>query len=933
MIKTFFAFFDQRRRSRVGAVSIPAFVFLLGLVVLQANGGLAFANGPLNDEAMALNAAPNASLVITVDTAEDRTQSDIDNNGANLSKYTCGFTQGAFFFPAPDGKCTLRRAIVEASARPQSDRTDGIHIEFDIPANDPNADLEVAGTWTIQLESVLPPLKTDSIIDLNGAVTIDGSTQPGGRTDGPPIIIDSGDTSLEVESKNNTIRHISWKGGGAIFLKNKADANTVEFIWMGLTDDGQDIHFRDVNDRKRLAIGGFVIASDNNILAASVISGAFAKAVNIDGGSDNLVKNNYFGTRADGTVPEIDESVKCLASFSYDPALWYGGWGMAVSGSRNEVSGNVFLNMHIMRSTNDTSPPALEIYGADHEILFNKFGVDENDVDSGTCGHAINITGSGHDIIQNEMANTRVSFEDGEEAAMFSRDSSPLFGQNTIQGNIVRDNPGKIVIFSGTIKDSLKFFKPPRITSIDGTTLTGRAETDYPCPDCTIDLYVDDTDEIEEALVYLGQTVADSDGNFTFEMPQAMSAGFGIRTMATVNNSGVINGFGPGTTSEASQLYTPITDMEITGPEEGSVGVEYLFNIVVTPTVATQPISYTISATDYQGSTTSVLDSAEAEWVESWSSPGTKEIEVTVDNGLSSMTKTFEIEISSSDTEGGIEAITFFDSPTEGFTGEEYTINMQVQPISVTLPITYRLEITDRGAPLEALIDSRTANLAYTWDIPGTKTVRVTADNGISSFTSEHVIVISENLQDKEITDLIVEGPTTGEVGEEIVFDLVVEPVDVDLPIQFTLNVTDNDGPVGGTIDSRFATYRKTWTSSGTKTVEVTADNGISSFTTTVQIQIGSSSGTPEPSSTPSDPSGTPEPSSTPSDPSGTPEPSSTPSDPSSTPDPFATPTPDGPSSTPDPFATPTPDGPSGTSTPGSPSSSDKTIYLPMIQR
>ena len=948
---------QRRWGGRANAIGTVALMILLTLLLALAQGRSVSANDQFSDEALMMNvetAAPFATT-ITVNSTEDITAEDAAENNGN--KHTCGFSSGAFFFPANGssaGLCTLRRAILEASARPQSDRP--ILIQFDIPSNDPNADLEVDGTWTIELDEVLPPLKTDTIINLNGEVTIDGSTQTGGRTDGPPIIIDTGDTSLEVESENNVIKDLSWKGGGAIFLKNKADGNTVQNMWMGLSDDGQEIHFRDTNDRKRLALGGLVVASDENTVAFNVISGAFAKAVNIDGGSDNIITQNYFGTRADGTIPDIPDSIKCLPSFAFDPENWYGGWGLALSGSRNEISSNVLLNMHIMRGANDTSPVAIEVFGADHLIVNNKIGEDINGLDVGVCGHGIKFSGSGHEIAQNVIAQSRVSFEDSDESAILASDTSPLFGQNLVYRNIVRDGPGDILTFANGIKDSLRFFKPARITKIDGTTVEGEAETDYPCPNCTIDLYLDDTDDIQEAFVWIGEVDADSDGKFTFEMANELPENRGIRTMATTNNSGVITGFGADTTTEASQLYTPITDIVITGTTAGLVGVDYTFNFMVEPASATLPISYSISTTDSSEPGEAVLDTTNVDWTHSWDSPGTKTIEVTADNGLSSFTKSYEVEISGNSTEGGAEDITFTGSPSEGFVDEEYVINFQVQPLTVTLPITFSVDITGEPNTLVGVINDRLAKVTYTWDSPGTKTIEVTADNGITSVTRSHTIEISENLMDAEITDLIISGPESGEIGTEYTFNLTVEPANVDIPIQFTLNVTDNDAPVGGTLNSRFATYRKTWSENGTKTIEVTADNGISSITKSFEITIGSSSGTPEATSTPSDPSGTPEATTTPSDPSGTPEATTTPSDPSGTPEatttpsdpsgtPEATTTPSDPFGTPeptttpsDPFATATPSDPSSTpeatSTPSDPSSSDKSfIFLPMVRR
>ncbi|MCB0116957.1 MAG: hypothetical protein KDD84_22815, partial [Caldilineaceae bacterium] len=46
---------------------------------------------------------------ITVDTSADLVPGSLT--------HTCTYTEGAFFFPAADGNCTLRRALREASAR------------------------------------------------------------------------------------------------------------------------------------------------------------------------------------------------------------------------------------------------------------------------------------------------------------------------------------------------------------------------------------------------------------------------------------------------------------------------------------------------------------------------------------------------------------------------------------------------------------------------------------------------------------------------------------------------------------------------------------------------------------------------------------------------------------------------------------------------
>ena len=427
--------------------------------------------------ATAVLASPTTptATVITVDTS-----SDLDSG--SLTK-TCAYTAG-IYVAATDG-CTLRRAILEAAARPQADRP--ITIRFNLAANDPNKDKAVSGTWTLPIAATLPPLKTDTILNKNGQVTIDGDTQPGGRTTGPKIIIDTNDNSLQVESTNNVIRNLAFKGGGVIFLK--ADGNTVERLWMGLSDDGQAIVFRTPANPLRMAGGGIFISSNNNTVQNNVISGAFARAIDIDGGDNNLITRNTIGTRADGTVPTVAPSAQCLRSLSLDPQNWYGGWGIALSGSNNQILQNRIAGLHIIQSQNDTPPMAIEIFGADHEVRGNVIGVDSANKRVGVCGQGIKVSGSGTQILNNVIVGSRTGFEDGEPTAILASDTSPLFGQITVRGNLIESGPGKIYEFGPGIPAVLRTFNPAKFTNISGTTITGGSGDNSPCPGCLIDFY------------------------------------------------------------------------------------------------------------------------------------------------------------------------------------------------------------------------------------------------------------------------------------------------------------------------------------------------------------------------------------------------------------------------------------------------------------
>ena len=108
---------------------------------------------------------------------------------------------------------------------------------------------------------------------------------------------------------------------------------------MGLTGDGMTIFFRTPGDEKRLALTeGVRISSDGNTVRRNVIVGAFTKAINIDGGDNNIITQNTIGTRADGTVPAIAPQSECVASFNYNPQNWYGGWGIGLGGTNNTVT-------------------------------------------------------------------------------------------------------------------------------------------------------------------------------------------------------------------------------------------------------------------------------------------------------------------------------------------------------------------------------------------------------------------------------------------------------------------------------------------------------------------------------------------------------------------------------------------------------------------
>jgi hypothetical protein len=500
-----------------------------------------------------LSASGGVGTTITVDTSADLTSSTVT---------TCTYSQSVYQ-AAADGKCTLRRAIVEATGRPFSDRP--ITIQFNLSNADPNKDLEVTGTWTLPMNDPMT-LSTISITDRRGQVTIDGATQPGGRATGPKIIIDSADDTFSVESTDNEFRNLSFKGGGSWMISG--DRNEIANCWFGLSDDGNEIEFRTPGQENRLAFGGVDLSGDDNNFHDNVVVGAFGRAVDIESGTTgNIVADNWIGTRADGTVPAIPASIECDRSFVFDPQNWYGGWGIQVGGTANTVTGNVIAGLHILQSANDTPPMSLEVFGRDHTIANNFIGLDASDRFVGVCGGGIILAGGGTTVVGNIIVRSRDPFENAGGAILTS-DSSPMFGPITLSGNLVAEGPDEYHEFGPGIPQGLRLFDPAVVTSLVAGVITGSSAPGSDCPNCTIEVFVDDRDELQEGLRYLGSATANGSGAWQLtpparrgQEPFELGPNQGLRTTSTSNQTNVIGSEPAGTTSKLSDLQATLPEI------------------------------------------------------------------------------------------------------------------------------------------------------------------------------------------------------------------------------------------------------------------------------------------------------------------------------------------------------------------------------------
>jgi hypothetical protein len=840
-----------------------SFLLLLGGVAIAVSAEQA---APLNyipaDDDVVNHAAPRAATayttVITVTTTAD--------TSGDSQTTTCYYDGSIYFSASP---CSFRRALIEAMARPPEDRP--ILIAFDIPTDDVNYSLVVSGTWTMMIDASLPALTAEYLVDRdNGLTTIDGDTQPGGRTDGPKIIfLDSDDSdvtdySLEVESAQNTIRNISWRGGGMIFLKEvsgKGGSNTVENVWIGLSDDGQEIAFRDPSDPKRLGTGGGVKAtSDGNIIRNNFIAGAYARAIDIDGGDDNVVQGNFIGTRADGSVPQVSEGIKCVRSLTFVSTSWYGGWGISLSGSQNQVISNTIAGLHQMQTENETPPIALDIYGSDHLIQYNSIGRDGAGSDVGVCGQGIKVAGASTEILDNVIVDSRPGFTDASnnnptKGAIFVNDSSPTFDQITIQRNVVITSPEEVIEFGPAIPDALRLFEPAQITLINGTAVEGINGADSPCPGCLIDLYLDDRDDNQEALEWLTSTTADANGDFTANLPRALTGSEGLRTSSTSQEYFVIGDYGIGTTTDLSELYIPADSppdapvgLDITGPDVGQIGVSQAFTFTVYPASVTLPLTYSLDTDG--GTPAGVLPTSFPNRIVSlpggvsWDSAGAKTLWVTATNESGTVTGTHTIFIT--DTLPPLvapEALTIT-GPETGQPGELYTFLVTVDPADVTTRIFYTLDYTDLAKPLSGLLDRRQIYLRNrTWITPGTKIITVTAINKtLVRVVNTHTIVISDVVPTSTAPATVtIDGPGSGQIGVAYTFTATVDPENVTTPISYEVQYTGGTATLGPlSLDQRVLnTPDITWASAGTKTVWIKASNEHGFAVGTHEIVIG----------------------------------------------------------------------------------------------
>lgn len=521
-------------------------ITLVGLLLLGA--AVAMAQSP-DSQALLDQAAPRSGPVVTTPvytyTTVITVTSGLDPDDS-LSK-RC----------STEAVCTLRRAIVDTRWLAEGELP--ALIRFDIPTSDPSYD--PVGIWKIEVYSTI---RTEIFRSLMSKVIIDGDTQPGGRSDGPKIFIIGPTTGAKTglivgenaTHSDNVIRGLAFQNLKTHLTVNSTDT-LIEDNWFGLNDAGTAPYLR--NDDPEDGSGNAGISFNGNpvdcIVRSNVFLGFDGVAAEIRG-DDNLLADNYVGTRADGTInKQTTPDLICT------PVDWLGGGGFKVEGDSHRVENNLFAGLRQAISPTSTQPEAIIVSGDGHVVQGNQIGVDSTDAEVGVCGRGIYVAGANSPDHTQVFSNTIVN----PELSAISINGA-LVDANTLQNNIIKKTtdwpqiqgnpePEAAIQFGPTVPSALRDFNPAKVTSIDGTTVSGTSGTNSACPNCVIEIFLDDTDSVVEALQLLAVTTAGGNGNWTAALPAELTSGQGIRTTSTTAQYNTIPNMSAGTTTKLSDLY------------------------------------------------------------------------------------------------------------------------------------------------------------------------------------------------------------------------------------------------------------------------------------------------------------------------------------------------------------------------------------------
>ena len=178
-----------------------------------------------------------------------------------------------------------------------------------------------------------------------------------------------------------------------------------------------------------------------------------------------------------------------------------------------------------------------------------------------------------------------------------------------------------------------------------------------------------------------------------------------------------------------------LTGVAIAGPTVGSTGVTQTLTATSSPLSASQPITYVwqIGGQPPITHTNGIIDPLDLLWTE----PGIRPITVTASNAVSTVTATHQISIAL------VAPVSVsITGPLTDATNLPVSFLANVQPISVSLPITYVWQATAQATVTHthAITDS----VQFTWSAIGPVTLTLTATNRAGVVTDSHLVALVE---------------------------------------------------------------------------------------------------------------------------------------------------------------------------------------------
>ena len=462
-----------------------------------------------------------------------------------------------------DTPCTLRRAIVQARNLSEAQRP--VLIAFDIPEDAAEGWDATLDIWKIEINTGL--IETSIFRRLNGDIIIDGSTQPGGRADGPKIFIVGPGTGQKdglivgdtAGDNNHEIRGLAFQNLKTHIYLN-TDNNLIEDCWFGLSDDGTGIYLRGGNEDDGSGNTGISVAdgANDNLLQNNVFTGIAGVAAAING-DHNTFSANYVGTQADGNVPDPAPSHVC------SPVDWQGGSGLSIASTDNIIEDNIIAGIRIAVEPPTIQADSIRLGGDNHIIRNNLIGVDVDGDVVGVCGRGIYLQSS---TVGNQILNNTIASPEYSAISLNDTPSISTSDANTLRGNIITKltpwpaleemaSPEDAIQMTVSLPEEFRLFNPAQITSINGTSVSGTYGAGSPCGGCTIEIFLEDTDAITETLESLVVVTAYASGNWNATLPAALTSGQGLRTTSKANDWDIIPDMSAGTTTGLSELYTP----------------------------------------------------------------------------------------------------------------------------------------------------------------------------------------------------------------------------------------------------------------------------------------------------------------------------------------------------------------------------------------